>query len=211
PRVARPFSAEAWVALDTLGEQVDADRAANDVRLTMGGEPTFVSVDDYQSPEWTIAALGAEKRVRADALVRRLRERFAPQGLLHYGFGKWYPGEAMPRWAFSLYWRRDGKPLWRDATLIAPEVETHSATADDARALAESIAAGLGVTAPHVQAAYEDPAHWMLEESRLPLNVDPRDPKLFDPAARARMVRAFGRGLGTPAAYVVPLRRADVR
>ena len=145
PRVTRPFSDEAWAALDALGERVDKDLRAQDLRLTMGGEPTFVSIDDYQSPEWTIAALGAEKRKRADMLIRKLRDRFALQGLMHYGLGKWYPGEAMPRWAFTLYWRRDGKPLWRDATLIAPEVETHSATADDARALAESIAAGLGV------------------------------------------------------------------
>ncbi|MEN3383695.1 MAG: hypothetical protein V7608_3739, partial [Hyphomicrobiales bacterium] len=100
PRVTRPFSDEAWAALDALGEQIDADLAVQDVRLTMGGEPTFVSIDDYQSPQWSTAALGAEKRVLADALVRRLRERFAPQGLMHYGLGKWYPGEAMPRWAF---------------------------------------------------------------------------------------------------------------
>ena len=113
PRVTRPFSDEAWAALDALGEQVDANLAANDVRLTMGGEPTFVSIDDYQSPEWTVAALGADKRMLADELTRRLRARFAPDGMLHYGLGKWYPGEAMPRWAFGLYWRRDGKPMWR--------------------------------------------------------------------------------------------------
>src|ERR1043166_3354711 len=211
PRVTQPFSDDAWAALDALGEKVDADLAASDVRLTMGGEPTFVSIDDYQSPEWTVAALGQQKRVRADALTRRLRARFAPQGLLHYGFGKWYPGEAMPRWAFSLHWRRDGKPLWRDAALIAREDETRAPSAEDAKRFAETIATNLGIAAQRVQAAYEDPAHWVLEEGKLPVNVDPLDPKLFDSAARARMVRAFARGLGQAAASVLPLRRIDAR
>ena len=209
PRMTQPISDDAWTTLDALGEKVDIDLAASDVRLTMGGEPTFVSIDDYQSPEWTIAALGAEKRVRADELTRRLRERFAPQGLLHYGLGKWYPGEAMPRWAFSLYWRRDGKPMWRDAALIARESDKHAPSADDAKRFTETVATALGIAANRVQAAYEDPVHWMLEEGKLPLNVDALDPKLFDAAGRARMVRVFERGLGTPAGYVLPLRRAN--
>jgi uncharacterized protein (DUF2126 family) len=197
----------AWAALDALGERVDADLSASDVRLTMGGEPTFVSIDDDRSPEWTVAALGAEKRVRADALIRRLRTRFAPRGLLHYGLGKWYPGEAMPRWAFALTWRRDGKPLWGDAALVAREDDRGAPSADDAKRFAEAVAARLGIAAERVQAAYEDPAHWMLEEGKLPVNVDALDPKLFDPVARARMLRAFERGLGAPAGYVLPLRR----
>jgi uncharacterized protein (DUF2126 family) len=207
PNATRTFSDEAWAALDALGEKVDADLAAAGVRLTMGGEPTFVAAEDHQSPEWTTAALGPEKRVRADALVRRLRERFAPQGLLHYGLGKWYPGEAAPRWAFSLIWRRDGKPMWRDAALIARESEARSPSAADAKRFAEVVATRLGIKPERVQPAYEDPAHWLLEEGKLPVNVDVRDPKLFDAEARARMVRTFARGLAAPVAQVLPLRR----
>ncbi len=200
---------DAWAKLDALGERIDADLAAGDVRLTMGGEPTFVSLDDYHSAEWTLAALGADKRVRADQLIRRLRARFSPQGLLHYGLGKWYPGEPMPRWAFALYWRRDGKPLWHDDALIAREDDKRAVTADDAKRFAQAVAGRLGIAAERVQAAYEDPAHWMIEEGKLPANVDALDPKLFDATARARMMRVFERGLGEPAGYVLPLRRQD--
>src|SRR5262245_17666242 len=145
PRVTYPFSDEAWTALDALGEKVDEDLGAHDVRLTMGGEPTFVSIDDYQSAEWNTAALGPTKRARADTLIRRLRDRFAPGGLLHYGQGKWYPGEPLPRWAFALYWRRDGKPVWRNAALIATETGGYRPLAGDAERFTQAVARRLGV------------------------------------------------------------------
>ena len=168
PRVTAPFSDEAWLALDALGEKVDADLSAHDVRLTMGGEPTFVSVDDYQAAEWNTAALGPKKRVHADELIRRLRDRFAPGGFLHYGQGKWYPGEPLPRWAFALYWRRDGVPIWRDDSLIARETDAKQPSRDDAKRFAEGIAARLGITADYVQPAYEDPADRMLKQGLFP-------------------------------------------
>lgn len=223
PRVTRPFSDAAWAALDALGERVDAALAAGDVRLTMGGEPTFVSIDDFESPEWNIAATGPAKRAFADALIRRLRERFAPTGLLHHGQGKWYPGESLPRWTFSLYWRRDGQPLWRDPALLAREpvpteavarpegrsasASTTPATPDDAGRFLAGIAEVLEIPAAYIIPAWEDPAEWLLRERMLPINVDPADPKLEDPEARARMARVFDRGLNHPVAWVLPVQR----
>jgi uncharacterized protein (DUF2126 family)/transglutaminase-like putative cysteine protease len=206
PRVTAPFSEEAWTALDALGEKVDADLVAHDVRLTMGGEPTFVSVDDYQSAEWNTAAVGPTKRVRADELIRRLHDRFAPGGLLHYGQGKWYPGEPLPRWAFALYWRGDGVPMWRDETLIAREAADHSPTCADSQRFAEGIAARLGITADYVQPAYEDPTDRMLKQGLIPENVDPSDPKIDDPRERARILNLFDGHLSEPAGFVLPLR-----
>src|SRR6204780_1731981 len=207
PRVTAPFSEDAWTALDALGEKVDADLKKHDVRLTMGGEPTFVSIDDYQSAQWNTDALGAMKRERADELIRRLRDRFAPGGLLHYGQGKWYPREPIPRWAFALYWRRDGVPIWRNADLIARETPAQKPVTADARRLAEAIAAGVGIMADYVQPAYEDPADRMLKLGLIPDNVDPGDLKNDDPHERARVLRLFDDHAGEPKGFVVPLQR----
>jgi len=207
PRITKPFSDESWQALDRLGEEVDTVLKAEDVRLTMGGEPTFVSIDDFESEEWNTAAVGPTKREKADALIRRLRERFAPNGFLHYGQGKWYPGESLPRWTFSLYWRTDGEPVWSDPGLIARENSDRKVTAEDAGRLLITVADELGIETEMVAEAYEDPGEWLLKEGRLPDNVDPSNSKLDDPEERSRMARVFERGLTKPSGYVLPVQR----
>ncbi|HYP58022.1 MAG TPA: transglutaminase family protein [Beijerinckia sp.] len=218
PRITLPFSDIAWEKLDALGEQVDADLVAQDVRLTMGGEPTFVSIDDFETEEWNTAAVGPTKRGFADKLIRRLRTRFAPGGVLHYGQGKWYPGESLPRWGFSLYWRKDGKPIWKNPALIAevgaqhlaaPKAADPFAGAQRAQALnlTEGIAERLGIDTSCVLPAYEDPVAWLVKEGHLPENTDALDPKIEDAEERNRMIRTFARGLTNPSGYVLPVQR----
>jgi len=207
PRITKPFSDDAWSALNRLGDKVDRILAQEDVRLTMGGEPTFVSIDDFESAEWNTDAVGPTKRELADNLIRRLRDRFAPGGFLHYGQGKWYPGETLPRWTFSLYWRRDEKPIWHDPELIADEGQDTGADAQKAETLMKAIADKLEIDADYVVPAYEDPAVWLVKEASLPENVTPDNSKLEDAEARHRIARVFDRGLASPAGYVLPVQR----
>jgi len=209
PRITKPFSDESWAALDTLGEQVDAELAAGDVRLTMGGEPTFVSIDDFESAEWNTDAVGPQKRALADKLIRRLRERFAPGGFLHYGQGKWYPGETLPRWTFSVYWRRDGKPIWNDASLVAEEGAKPETMPEavQASAFLQAMADELAVQQDAILPAFEDVGEWILKEAKLPENVTPENSKLKDPEERQRMARVFSNGLTKPTGYVLPIQR----
>ncbi|CAN1532842.1 Domain of unknown function DUF2126 [Rhabdaerophilaceae bacterium] len=207
PRITKPFSDEAWTALHDLGQKVDATLEAGDVRLTMGGEPTFVSIDDFESAEWNTDAVGPQKRALADQLIRRLRYRFAPGGFLHYGQGKWYPGESLPRWTFSLYWRRDGKPIWQDQTLVAEEGQKTGAGPAEAETMLRELAGALGVSGEMIVPAFEDPAQWILKEGDLPENVTPENSKLEDAEERHRIARVFGHGLTKPTGYVLPIQR----
>ncbi|MCO5064223.1 MAG: transglutaminase family protein [Rhizobiaceae bacterium] len=211
PRITMPFSDESWAELDALGRKVDEMLKEGDVRLTMGGEPTFVSIDDFESAEWNTDAVGPTKRGLADELIRRLRAKFAPKGMLHHGQGKWYPGESLPRWTFSLYWRRDGKPIWKDESLIAPEEGGEPATIEQAERLLTAIAEELDISDDHVVPAFEDPAEWILKEANLPENVTPQDSKLKNPEDRNRIARVFERGLNNASGYVLPVQRWQAR
>ena len=203
PRVTKPYTEAEWRAIEQLGHAVDADLAARDVRLTMGGEPTFVSIDDPDGEEWNTAALGTAKRLLAADLYHRLRKRYGAQGLVHFGQGKWYPGEQLPRWSLNCFWRADGEPIWRDESLIADESRPGNATEATAAIFLSGVAERLGLDARHIFPAYEDALYFLWRERRLPANVDPFDSRLEDTLERERLVRVFSQGLKQVVGYAL--------
>ncbi|MGB0600017.1 MAG: DUF2126 domain-containing protein [Rubripirellula sp.] len=208
PRVTKPYSDQQWDDIMAAGREIDQILDREDVRLTIGGEPTFVSTENMDDPQWNSEAVGAEKRVLSNLLLLRLRDRFAPGGLLHYGQGKWYPGESLPRWALSCIWRRDGRPIWNDPRWFADEGTDYGHTTNDARRFVQHLARDLNISAKMTFPVYEDTFHYLWREDRLPIDVDPADPVLEDPNERSMMMRTFTSGLGNPVGFVLPLRRA---
>jgi uncharacterized protein (DUF2126 family) len=207
PRVTKPYTEAQWRAIESLGHRIDADLAAHDVRLTMGGEPTFVSLDDPNGAEWNTEAVGPNKRRLGLALLRKLKARYAPKGLLHLGQGKWYPGEQLPRWSLSCYWRKDGEPVWDDASLLADEAVNYGATPAQAAVFLKTLAERLELDPRHVFAGYEDTWYYLWRERKLPANVDPFDSRLDDPLERARLRKVFKQGLDKVVGHVLPIKR----
>ncbi len=208
PRVTLPYTDEQWNRIESLGHAIDADLKKGDVRLTMGGEPTFVSIDDPDGLEWNFTAVSEKKRVLSGDLIKRLRRRFAPGSLLHYGQGKWYPGEPLPRWALACFWRKDGVPVWKDDNLIADESKDYGHGPKDARALLERISRVVGTDPKYLLPAYEDAFYYIWKERRLPSNVTPEKSNLKNKLERDRIARLFQRGLGEVAGYALPIKRA---
>jgi uncharacterized protein (DUF2126 family)/transglutaminase-like putative cysteine protease len=208
PRVTKPYTEEQWKAIEELGHAVDADLVKHDVRLTMGGEPTFVSIDDPDGAEWNTAALGPRKRILADDLVKRLKKIYAPGGFLHYGQGKWYPGEPLPRWAFGCYWRKDRLPIWERDELIADEKTNYGHNADLSDKFITTLAAQLGADAKWIMPGYEDPFYHLWKERRLPVNVDPHKSDLKDELERARLAKILEQGLDSVVGHALPIQRS---
>jgi uncharacterized protein (DUF2126 family) len=211
PRVTKPYTEDQWNEILELGNQVDADLKARDVRLTMGGEPTFISLDDANAPEWTTIASGPQKRKLSVELFLRLRDRFTSGALLLFGQGKWYPSEPLPRWALNCYWRKDGVPIWEDQALFAKEITSDKYTATDARHFFDALTRRLEVDPAFIMAAYEDTFYYLWRERRLPINVNVLDSKVKDPTERGRLARIFEQDLGNIIGYVIPLRRIPTR
>jgi uncharacterized protein (DUF2126 family)/transglutaminase-like putative cysteine protease len=206
PRVTKPFSEEQWAAIYATGCKVDEDLERADVRLTMGGEPTFVSIDDMESAQWNTSADGHEKRLLAHDLIFKLRGQFGPSGLIHFGQGKWYPGEPLPRWQYGLFWRKDQYPIWKNAALIAQEKHDKKYSSKEAEKFAKELARHLAVSGDNVSAAYEDIFYFLWTEGKIPVNIDPLQTNLKDSVERKTLTQLLDKGLGEPAGYSLPLK-----
>ena len=208
PRVTKPYHEAQWQAILAAGAEVDQALTAAELRLTMGGEPTFVSVDDAEGAEWTVDALGPTKRREAGRLLQRLLPLWAPGAAVQYGAGKHYPGEQLPRWALNATWRLDGEPVWADPALLAdPDTATGDADAIGAHDFARALAARLHVDPAAVLHAYEDQPYFLMREARMPANVVAEAAQSRDSLERARIMRVSNQGLDQPVGSVLPLRR----
>ncbi|MEI7938233.1 MAG: transglutaminase family protein, partial [Verrucomicrobiota bacterium] len=207
PRVTKPYTEAQWNEIESLGRQLDTDLARDDVRLTMGGEPTFVSIDDRDGAEWNTIALGPMKRLLADDLIKRLKGRFTTGALLHHGQGKLYPGESLPRWAFGCYWRKDGQAIWEDESLFADEGKNYAFTERHAEQFIRALSERLGCGSQWILPAYEDVWYYLWKERRLPVNVDPLKSRLNGEEERARLAKVFEQGLDKTVGFVLPLQR----
>lgn len=203
PRVTKPYSEAQWQDVCRLGQQVDHDLQTEDVRLTMGGEPTFVALSDMDAPEWNTDALGPTKANYAEALLHRLARCFAEGGAKHFGQGKWYPGESLPRWAYHCFFLRDGTPLWKDNSLVADATGKHGQA--EAQRFINALSRRLEVRTQDIQPGYEDALYYMWKERRLPENLDPLDNRLDNKEDRARLTKVFSQGLSHVVGYALPL------
>jgi|TARA_B110000211_G_scaffold67439_1_gene77913 uncharacterized protein (DUF2126 family)/transglutaminase-like putative cysteine protease len=209
PRVTKPYTEDQWQDILALGKSVDKEFEKNDVRLTMGGEPTFVSIDDMESTQWNTDALGDDKLSLAKTLLLRIRDRFAPNGLIHYGQGKWYPGEEIPRWALGVFWRKDGEPLWKKSSSLARIDTDYGHTIKDACRLSHAMCSLLDIPSIHCQPAYEDAFHYLQKDQSLPNNIDLLAQNVKSDLDRRRLAALIDRGVSVPTGLVIPIGRGD--
>ncbi|WP_372775039.1 DUF2126 domain-containing protein [Mangrovibacterium sp.] len=207
PRVTKPYTEDQWESIYKLGFEVEKELQKGDVRLTMGGEPTFVSIDDMESEQWNTAADGPHKRELASRLSTRLLSRFGKGGLLHHAQGKWYPGEPLPRWQVGIYWRKDGLPVWKNPELLASFTDSYKPAPELAEKFLKTLTSYLGMDAETIIPAYEDAFYFLWEEGRLPVDVDPLKTDLKDPLERQKLSELLNKGMNDPAGFVLPLNR----
>ncbi len=209
PRVTKPYTNDQWEEIQSIGHIVDKELKEGDVRLTMGGEPTFVSMDDMEAKEWNTTALGADKRRLSEDLLRKLKKRWTKGALIYKGQGKWYPGEQLPRWVLGCYWRKDGKPIWLNEEWCADETKKYAYTVKDAKSFIQKLSENLAVDPDNAVAGYEDVFYYLWKEKRLPSNVNPLNSKLKDDQERERLSKIFDNGIGEIVGFILPLKSVE--
>ena len=207
PRVTKPYTEAQWEAIDKLGDKVEKQLQKNDVRLTMGGEPTFVSIDDMESAEWNTAADGDQKRTLAAELSNRLLNKFAPGGFLHHAQGKWYPGEPLPRWSIELCWRKDGRKIWFNQELLAAIAPPTNIPANADVLFLETLTKYLGIANKNIIPAFEDAFYFLWEQGKLPTDFNPTTDKDSSLAER-KIAEILNNGTSQPVGHVLPLNKA---
>ncbi|ESQ79744.1 DUF2126 domain-containing protein [Asticcacaulis sp. YBE204] len=204
-RVTKPYTDGEWKRIDALGHKVDEALVKQDVRLTMGGEPTFVSLDDRTGDEWHFTALSDNKKKLGYDLFKRLSSKFAIGALAQHAQGKWYPGEILPRWAMNCFWRLDKQPLWLDAGLLADPEAKAELKSDAAKTFLTTLTKALGLSEDLVIDAYEDIPYLLWKEQRIPLEGEMLKADLYEATERKRLQAQLDKNVGTPTGYVLPL------
>lgn len=205
PRSTKPYTEQQWQDIDAMGTVVESLLKANDVRLTQGGEPTFVSIDDRENDAWHYGALGGGKKALAKDLLLRLRERFATGALTMFTQGKWYPGEILPRWAMPCFWRLDDVPVWRDPKWLADPDEDLGLTVKDSKRFLDALALQLGIPKKYVKPAREDTPFYLWKDARMPLGEEMMEADVYEAAERKRLQKLLDSDLNAPVGYVLPL------
>ncbi|MFC3122215.1 transglutaminase family protein [Agaribacter flavus] len=205
PRSTKPYTDEQWTNINDLGQNLDGVLSAEDIKLTMGGEPTFISIDDMESEQWNTAADGADKRKLAHNLFDKLIDTFTTGAFKHYGQGKWYPGEPLPRWQYAAYWRKDGEPLWQTHNLLASPTVQGITDTSQAKTFIETLTHNLGLPKEVITCAYEDILYHMWQEAQLPIEPSPDSPELLHAMSRQGFLAKMERGIEKPVGYILPI------
>lgn len=129
-------------SLEAFAEQVEAKLRGTGLKVTMGGEPTYIP-EHPEGPEWSNAAMGPEKLGYARRVSARLLKELYPGGLVMQVFGKQYPGEPLPRWVVLNMFREDGVAMWGHPELFLLDDEEGPNDAVAARKLVAAIASEL--------------------------------------------------------------------
>ncbi|WCL49344.1 transglutaminase family protein [Leptospira sp. GIMC2001] len=207
PRVTKPYSDDDWNSILELGSDIDRRIEKNQIHLTIGGEPTFVSTENREDNEWNFGAMGPNKYKISEKLIYKLKEKYSTNSLLQYCQGKWYPGELIPRWSINCYWRKDNEPIWKDFKLLATENEPGKNTVQDSSKFIEALANELRVSKKFILPAYEDIVYYIWKEATLPVTSEAELKKLnaFEKAERKRLLALLETGLKDEVGFVLPL------